>query len=107
MTNFQKKVYHSYLDALDPNHLYFLQSDIEKFNKDKDKFDDYIKEGNAQPAFDMYNLFLQRVNERLQFVYGFMQKSLTTAPKHITKPIAKSCPLQPIPASWIKSGRTS
>ena len=60
-------IFKHYLEDLDPNRSYFLQSDIDGLAGDKLTFGDDIRDGELQPAFDIYNLFQKRVSERLQY----------------------------------------
>ena len=44
-----------YLDALDPRHLYFLESDVQEFEKYRPQLDDMlIKKGDTTPAFELF-----------------------------------------------------
>jgi carboxyl-terminal processing protease len=53
----------SYLAALDPQKLYFLQSDVAEFNRRKVELADELKEGDVAIAFDVYRRYQQRVRE--------------------------------------------
>ncbi len=57
-----------YLKSLDFGKLYFLQSDISKFDKFKNKIDDHLVDGELQLPYDIYNVYRERVNERINFV---------------------------------------
>jgi carboxyl-terminal processing protease len=52
--------------TLDPQKLYFLQSDIDKFNKYRSELDDLIKAGNLDFATTVFDVYLQRLNERME-----------------------------------------
>ncbi|MDE0940491.1 MAG: carboxy terminal-processing peptidase, partial [Pirellulales bacterium] len=54
----------TYLKSLDPRKMYFLQSDVDQFYKQKHQLDDMIKRGNIRFAYDVYSLYLQRLVER-------------------------------------------
>jgi carboxyl-terminal processing protease len=55
----------NYLNALDYNHMIFLQSDVDSFkSKYGTKLDDSIKAGNISPAFQIFNVYLERLEER-------------------------------------------
>ncbi|MCA9198031.1 MAG: carboxy terminal-processing peptidase [Planctomycetales bacterium] len=58
----------SFLENLDPMKVYFNQSDIDEFMKQSNQLDDYMRKGDLRFAFDVFNRFLQRVDERLGFV---------------------------------------
>lgn len=57
-----------YLKSLDYNKVYFYASDIEKLEADRYSFDDYLLEGNIQPFFDIFNLYEERMHERMSYV---------------------------------------
>ena len=57
-----------YLQMLDYNKSYFLASDIEDFNKYRTQLDDDLKIGIVQPAFNIYNRFIQRIRERDNYI---------------------------------------
>ncbi len=57
----------NYFDALDYNHLFFLQSDIDEFTaKYGNNLGDLLQGNNNDvipPAFEIYNRYMQRLNE--------------------------------------------
>lgn len=57
-----------YIETLDNNKSYFLKSDIERFEKYRTKIDDYLKEGNVDPAYEIYRVFKERFDSRMSFV---------------------------------------
>ncbi|HEX7356487.1 MAG TPA: carboxy terminal-processing peptidase [Ignavibacteriaceae bacterium] len=61
-------IFKRYIDALDHGKNYFLKSDIELFNKQKDKLDDKLLSGDVQFYFDVFNVYLKRLNERMTYV---------------------------------------
>ncbi|MBD0404663.1 carboxy terminal-processing peptidase [Flammeovirga sp. EKP202] len=63
--DFSEKAYDQYLKNLDPNKRYFLKSDINKFNKSKDKLDDEIKNNYNT---ELYELSVSIFNQRRQEV---------------------------------------
>lgn len=68
-----KEILADYIDALDPNHSLFLQSDVDEFNKKYgDNFADYLKRGDLKAGFDIYNRFTQRSNEYYAFADKFL-----------------------------------
>jgi carboxyl-terminal processing protease len=55
----------NYLNALDYNHMVFLQSDIDGFKaKYGSRLDDSIKSGSIAPAFQIFDVYLERLEER-------------------------------------------
>ena len=57
-----------YIATLDNNKSYFLQSDIDSFEKHRFKIDDYSREGMLWHAYDIYDVFRQRFEERMAYV---------------------------------------
>ena len=68
-----QEIFKHYLEDLDPNRSYFLQSDVDSFANDKLTLGDDIRDGDLQPAFDIYNLFQKRVSERLQYALKMLE----------------------------------
>jgi carboxyl-terminal processing protease len=60
-------VFQRYLEMLDPQHSYLLQSDIDEFAAYRDQFDDMIRTGEIDPAYLMFFRFQQRNRERMQY----------------------------------------
>lgn len=69
-------IYKDYLKSLDYQKMYFLQSDIDEFDKYKFVLDQNIGTGNLLPPFDMFNRYKERLNERIKFVLSVLQKPL-------------------------------
>ncbi|OGU57359.1 MAG: tail-specific protease, partial [Ignavibacteria bacterium RBG_13_36_8] len=61
-------ILNTYLDMLDNNKLYFLKSDIKRFENYRSQLDDDINEGILEPAYDIFNIFKGRVTERIKYV---------------------------------------
>ncbi|MDQ1363580.1 MAG: carboxyl-terminal processing protease [Pseudomonadota bacterium] len=66
----------SYINELDPERSYFLQSDIDEFNKLRERMDDALKTGNMQPAFAIFNIFQLRLFDRLQYLHNSLDQGL-------------------------------
>ncbi len=60
------QVFGNFIDTLDGQRSYFLASDIEEFQKYRERFDDMIKSGELEPAFLVFARFQQRNRERIQ-----------------------------------------
>jgi carboxyl-terminal processing protease len=54
-----------FVKELDPQKLYFLKSDVDGFAKYRDHLDDYLKQGKADFGFEVFALYLKRLDERL------------------------------------------
>jgi carboxyl-terminal processing protease len=62
----------SYIENLDPNRSYFLKSDIEAFSKYETRLDDYLREANLEPAFEIFRVFQQRLYEQVDYALGLI-----------------------------------
>jgi carboxyl-terminal processing protease len=66
-------VFDQYLSVLDNNKLYFLKSDIDGFEKYRYMFDDYLKSGDLNAAFEIFNVYKKRLGERIQYINSILQ----------------------------------
>ena len=58
------RAFEMFIKNLDPTKSYFLQSDIDEFSKWKTELDDQMLKGEYLAAFEVFDRFLQRVDER-------------------------------------------
>lgn len=58
------EIYDRYIEALDYNRYFFLQSDITRFEQYRNQLDDLIIAANLNPVYDIFNTFSDRVKER-------------------------------------------
>jgi carboxyl-terminal processing protease len=56
-----------YLDLLDGNRAYFIASDVADFEQYRYALDESARRGNLDPAFDIFNRFRERVNQRVNY----------------------------------------
>jgi carboxyl-terminal processing protease len=61
------KMFDQYLKALDPEKLYFLQSDIDHLAVDRTRLDDAILTEDLRAPFDIFNLYERRLAERMSY----------------------------------------
>ncbi len=54
-----------YVKELDPQKLYFLQSDIDEFNKVRTTLDDIVKQGSIDWAYSTFARYLDRLDQRM------------------------------------------
>ncbi|MEM7107394.1 MAG: carboxy terminal-processing peptidase [Bacteroidota bacterium] len=64
----------NYITTLDNNKSYFVQSDIDEFERFRTQLDDMTSFGEVEVAFDIFNRFRKRFNERMEYV----REELTT-----------------------------
>jgi carboxyl-terminal processing protease len=75
------QIFKRYLEALDPEKMYFLQADIDRFAPYKTTLDDAIKSEQLQPAYDMFGVYLQRVGERLAYAQSLLKQDFDFSTK--------------------------
>ena len=68
------KVFDQYLKSLDPEKLYFLQSDIDSLAVDRTRLDDAILTEDLRAPFAIFNLYERRAVERLAFARSLLPK---------------------------------
>jgi carboxyl-terminal processing protease len=67
-------IFDRYLKDLDYNRSYFLQSDINSFDKYRNKVDNLLEDGNLQPFYLIYNTFRERLDERIAYSDSLLKK---------------------------------
>lgn len=55
-----------FIEKLDPNRMFFLQDDIEAFERHRERLDGALKASDLRPAFGIFNIYQTRVAERVQ-----------------------------------------
>lgn len=73
---FSNQVYDRYIEALDGQKLYFLKNDIEQLEALRLTLDDSLKNGDLQPAYDIYNLYHRRLLERLVWAVQYVESEV-------------------------------
>ncbi len=66
----------AYLDQLDKQRLYFLESDIEEFERHRGDMERALKSGRLDIPFRIYNRFQQRTIERLEFALSLIEDGI-------------------------------
>ncbi len=89
---FSSKILDHYIDQLDPAHLYFTQKDIDSFNVHRDKFDDYIRDGNTDPAVSIFTRYQKRITERSQYAIKQLGKGVDLNGNDVYKLDRKKAP---------------
>ena len=84
-----KEMLKNYLNALDYNHFFFLQSDVDGFQHFTTELDDDLIVGDAQPALAIYQVFSNRleqaslaIKDLLQENYAFVGNDTMTIDRH-------------------------
>ncbi|WP_422358523.1 carboxy terminal-processing peptidase [Reichenbachiella sp.] len=61
-------VFDNFLSSLDDNRTFFSKSDIDYFTKYKYQLDDDLKERNVDVAFQIFRIFRERANLRINYI---------------------------------------
>lgn len=71
-----KRLFKNYLDALDYNRLFFLESDIKEFSTWRKALDEDLRESPVKldKAFAIYNRYRDRVNQRVEVIMDMMNQ---------------------------------
>ncbi|NVJ61261.1 MAG: carboxy terminal-processing peptidase [Gammaproteobacteria bacterium] len=69
-----EQILDKYIEILDGNRSYFYQSDIKDFQRFRKMLDDNIISGQLKPAYDIYQVFQNRWNERYDYAIGLLEK---------------------------------
>lgn len=73
--SFSAQVFDRYLRYLDPGRMYFLKRDIDQFSKARYSIDDMLRTGDVQWAYDVYETYRKRVNQRIDFTLSLKEQS--------------------------------
>ena len=68
------KIFDQYLKALDPEKLYFLQSDIDRLAVDRTRLDDAILTEDLREPFEIFNLYERRAADRMTYARSLLHK---------------------------------
>lgn len=69
-----QQIFTRYLDSLDSDRLFFTQADIDRFAGYRTKLDDAIYDQDLSAPFAIFNLYEQRVGERVAYARGLLPK---------------------------------
>lgn len=72
-----QKAWTNLISSFDPDHSYFLESDIAVFTNMLLQIDDAVKAGDVSFPYDVYRVFCTRVEERFCFVTNALAKGFT------------------------------
>ncbi|MCO6458635.1 MAG: carboxy terminal-processing peptidase [Pirellulaceae bacterium] len=84
----------TFLKSLDPLKMYFTQADIDEFTTHATKLDDDVAAGDIKFGYQVFQRFLQRVDQRLATIQELLagdfdftvDEELATDPKSVTYP---------------------
>ncbi len=67
-------VFKRYLEALDGNKQYFTAADVAKFEPYKASLGDAIRSGDLAPAWNIFSVYRQRVNDRIAYARSLLKQ---------------------------------
>lgn len=73
--DFSSRAFDNYLKHLDPSRVYFFESDIKQFEKYRHQIDEAVFTGNVNLAFEMFNVYQQRLQERTNDALALLKDS--------------------------------
>jgi carboxyl-terminal processing protease len=76
-----EKIFDTYLKDLDGDKLYFTQADIKHFDSLRDSLDDAIWNQDLSGPFAIFNLYVQRATQRLQYARSLLKKGFDFSKK--------------------------
>ena len=62
------QIFEKFIESLDRGRAYFTVADIEEFESYRYELDDFLKRGNLEPAFKIFNRYQSSVIDRLKFL---------------------------------------
>ncbi len=61
------RIFDQYLELLDPNRMYFTAADVNDLERYRPHIEKSLKSADLDPAYDIFNRYVKRVNERVTF----------------------------------------
>jgi carboxyl-terminal processing protease len=68
------KIFDQYLKSLDPEKLFFVQTDVDRLSDNRSKLGDAMRKEDLAIAFTIFNLYERRVVERFAYARTLLQK---------------------------------
>lgn len=66
------KLLPTFIKDLDPQKQYFLQADIDEFEKSRDTLDDSLRQGNIDFAFQVFDVYSDRLHRQLEVAHKYI-----------------------------------
>jgi len=96
--DFSSELLDTYLDVLDGSRLYFLKDDVEGFEEYRYTLDDSLRNSSVEPGFEMYNVYLQRLLDRLIFAINIIENDIPSMDFTVEESILIERDDEPFPA---------
>jgi carboxyl-terminal processing protease len=68
------RIFDQYLKQLDPNRSFFTAADVADLERYRDYMSDAIRQADLDPAFDMFNRYARRVDERIEHALALLDE---------------------------------
>jgi carboxyl-terminal processing protease len=68
------KIFDNYLKSLDSERIFFIQEDLDQFSYARTKLDNALLEEDLTIPFSIFNLYQQRVTQRIQYAKSLLKK---------------------------------
>ena len=68
------RIFDEYFKKLDPQKMYFLESDVQQFRQYQPLFSEMLLKGSLNIPFDIFRLYRQRVEERYNYIFKELEK---------------------------------
>src|SRR3546814_16555906 len=78
-TLFRSLTFDIFMKNLDNNRSFFLESDIQEFEKYRNTLDDAMKAGELAAPYDIFNTYTERFNETIDFVLAHLTDKIGRA----------------------------
>ena len=69
-------IFKRYLESLDGGKVFFTAQDVAKFSKYRNSLDDAIKGGELDPAYAMFAMYKQRVDQRAAYARSLLKQDI-------------------------------
>jgi carboxyl-terminal processing protease len=96
--DFSSELLDTYLEVLDGSRLYFLAGDVERFEGYRFNLDDSLRNSSVEPGFEMYNVYLQRLLDRLIFAINLIENDIPAMDFSVDESILIEREDEPFPA---------
>lgn len=86
------QIFDNYLKSLDSEKLYFLQSDIDQLVRVRSTLDDVLLNGDLRIPFAIYNVYQQRIAERINFARSLLTHGFDFTAQESYQYVRKNAP---------------
>ncbi|BBE50185.1 Tail-specific protease [Ferriphaselus amnicola] len=86
------QIFDNYLKSLDSEKLYFLQSDIDQLVRVRSTMDDVLLKGDLRIPFAIYDLYQQRIAERINFARSLLTHGFDFTAQESYQYVRKNAP---------------